>query len=310
MKSRTYINYFTLVSTITLTILALFVLVPQSDSLQSGMETVKSAGKIELLIGVILMLLTYVAAALTLQSIALRRIYFKPTLLVQIASGFASKLVPAGIGGFALNTRYLQKNKHSVLQAGSVMALNGLLGFLGHNLILIGGLIFYRESLGKIFKIDVPVAWISLIAVIVLCLVIGAVYKFKQIILRSIRDFKRTLKYYRSEPASVLGGFVGAMAVTVLFTAALYVSALSLGVSMSLPETFVAYTVMSVGAAVTPTPGGIGGAEAALTGILVALGLDTATGFAVALAFRFITYWLPIVPGFIFFNYILRKQYI
>lgn len=310
MKNRIYVNYFTVVSTITLALLVLLVLVPQSESLQSGVDTVRNAGKVELLTGAVLMLLTYVAATLTLQCIALRKISFKPTLLVQFASGFASKLVPAGIGGFALNTRYLNKQKHSMVQAGSVMALNGLLGFLGHNLILIGGLVFYRDSVTKIFAIHLPSQFVTLGVIALLLMLCGLGVVLRKKFLKLIRDFKRTIWFYRSRPYMLLGGFIGALVVTILFTAILYLSAVTLGVTLSLPETFIAYTAMSIGAAVTPTPGGIGGAEAALTGILVALGLDTANAFAIALIFRFITYWLPIVPGYIVFQHLLRRHLI
>ncbi len=308
MKSRTYINYFTLVSTITLALLALFVLVPQSESLQSGMEAVRSADKLVLLLGIFLMFLTYAAAALTLKCIALRNIAFLPILLVQFASGFASKLVPAGIGGFALNTRYLQKQRHSVIQASSVMAFNGILGFLGHNLILIGGLLFYRDSLGKIFQGNISAMFVLTLLLLLIGLPIVLAIVLKKRMKGTVRDLRRTMQFYRSKPQIIVGGFFGAMAVTVLFTSILYCSALSLGVSMSWPEVFIAYTVMSIGAAVTPTPGGIGGAEAALTGILIALGHDTATAFAVALIFRFITFWLPIIPGYAFFQLLLHRQ--
>lgn len=308
MKNRSSINYFALISTITLVMLGLAVLVPQSESLQSGLYTVRGANKLNMLEGLGLMFLTYAAAAMTIRAIALRPIQFMKTLWVQIASGFASKLVPAGIGGFALNTRYLVKNKHSVLQASSVMALNGVLGFCGHMLILASGLVFFTESFSKVFEVRLPSRLVLLLGLAAVCILLIALYSLRRKLTKFLRDFRTTLRFYRTKPLVVLAGFIGAMCVTVLFTLALYVSAQSVGVSLSLPEAFIAYTVMSVGAAVTPTPGGMGGAEAALTGILVALGLDTATAFAVALVFRFITFWLPIVPGFICFQILLRNK--
>jgi uncharacterized membrane protein YbhN (UPF0104 family) len=52
----------------------------------------------------------------------------------------------------------------------------------------------------------------------------------------------------------------------------------------------------------TPTPGGIGGAEAALTAGLVASGQSAADSLAAALLFRAVTYWLPMVLGYAAFQ--------
>jgi uncharacterized protein (TIRG00374 family) len=48
-----------------------------------------------------------------------------------------------------------------------------------------------------------------------------------------------------------------------------------------------------------PTPGGIGAAEAALVAGYTAVGVDSSTAFAAVLLFRLVTFWLPILPGWI-----------
>jgi glycosyltransferase 2 family protein len=52
----------------------------------------------------------------------------------------------------------------------------------------------------------------------------------------------------------------------------------------------------AVGAA-SPAPGGLGAVDAALTGALIRFSVPAGMAVAAVLAFRFLTYWLPAVPG-------------
>lgn len=58
----------------------------------------------------------------------------------------------------------------------------------------------------------------------------------------------------------------------------------------------------SIGSAV-PTPGGVGGVEAALIAVLTGAGVDRASAAAAVVVFRLITYWLPVLPGYICLRY-------
>ena len=55
-----------------------------------------------------------------------------PTLLAQVAASFASNLAPAGVGGMALNVRYLQKSGVDAPVAASSVGLNAVAGFAVH----------------------------------------------------------------------------------------------------------------------------------------------------------------------------------
>ena len=63
-----------------------------------------------------------------------------------------------------------------------------------------------------------------------------------------------------------------------------------------------AAAVYLAGAAVAtaaPTPGGIGATEAALVAGYTAVGVEASVAFAAVLLFRLITFWLPILPGWL-----------
>ena len=58
----------------------------------------------------------------------------------------------------------------------------------------------------------------------------------------------------------------------------------------------------SVGSAV-PTPGGVGGVEAALIAVLTGAGVDSASAAAAVVVFRLVTYWLPVPFGYLCLRY-------
>ncbi|MFC4358710.1 YbhN family protein [Halobium salinum] len=83
----------------------------------------------------------------------------------------------------------------------------------------------------------------------------------------------------------------------VLFAAPLYLSARSLGITID-PLIVLFIVPASTLAGVTPTPGGLGGVEAAIVGLLVALTpLGTGTAAAVALLYRVASYWFVVLVG-------------
>jgi uncharacterized protein (TIRG00374 family) len=56
-----------------------------------------------------------------------------------------------------------------------------------------------------------------------------------------------------------------------------------------------------------PTPGGLGGVEAAMSAGLTAAGLDAGLAVSSVLLFRLVTFWLPTVPGYFAFTWLQKK---
>lgn len=293
-------------------LVAAYVLIPQLDAVQESFIALREVNPVLMLIAVIATFLTFMAASLTLTQIAVKKIIFGKTLQVQVASGFATKLAPAGIGGFALNTRYLTKQRHSVVQASSVMALNGLLGFIGHVCIIITALLFAKETLEQTVVVNFPDTawWLIVILLLTLVLAVVCLKGLRKRIRQAVRQLQALAVFFANKPGRLLLGFLGALLVTLLYTLTLFVCAAALGVQLNLLQSLLVFTAGAIGASVTPTPGGLGGAEAALTAALIAVGLDSGIALSVALTYRLVTYWIPILPGFIFFHRVLSRNYI
>lgn len=59
-----------------------------------------------------------------------------------------------------------------------------------------------------------------------------------------------------------------------------------------------------------PIPGGIGVAEAVMTGFLVAVGVDQSAAFAATVSYRFITFYLPATEGYFGMKWLERNEYL
>ena len=108
-----------------------------------------------------------------------------------------------------------------------------------------------------------------------------------------------------------LGELFGATLVTeVLYALALAASCRAYGVHLGLAQLIAVNVVASTLAGLVPVPGGIGAAEAALAGGLVALGIPEAVAFAIAITDRLCTYYLPPITGYFSLDWLRRKGYV
>jgi 2-methylcitrate dehydratase PrpD len=71
------------------------------------------------------------------------------------------------------------------------------------------------------------------------------------------------------------------------------------GLDLPFASAAFAYLVAMAAAALAPTPGGLVAIEVALTAALIGVGLDAEEALATALLFRVVTFWLPVVPGWL-----------
>jgi undecaprenyl-diphosphatase len=258
--------------------------------------------------------MTYVFAAASYRALLYYPIAFKKMYIIQGASSFASKLAPAGTGGLALNARFLTKNNHTITQATSIAAINNLMGFAGHMSLLLLVILFGASSFSEAFsiKITLPPFVVGIIIGAVLLVIGVLVYvpKLRKKIAKVLKQIRKDFSEYRKNPSKLFGSYFASVLVTLSYTGALYASAHALGATLSPLQILIVFTVGVATASVTPTPGGIGGAEAGLVAALTATGMDSSQALSITLLYRLATYWLPILPGFILFQYSLKKEYV
>jgi uncharacterized protein (TIRG00374 family) len=78
--------------------------------------------------------------------------------------------------------------------------------------------------------------------------------------------------------------------------AALWASFRAFGVTLAVPVVILSYFVGQL-ANTIPIPGGVGGVEGGMIGSFIAFGVNGADAVLGVLAYRAISYWLPMLPG-------------
>jgi len=293
-------------------LLTLYVLVPRLSSFQNSFATLRQADVAYIGLGLIFWLVTFLAAALVYKLIAPRRLPYPQILLIQLASGFTNRLAPLGAGALAINARYLIKRGHSTIQAGALVALNNILGFFGNAVLLLAAIIILPDSLNNSLNIH-PKTTSLLIAIILIGLAVGL--GFLTIISSSLvhkvrKATKLLLQIIFGRPHRLFLALLTSMAITASYTLVLYFIGLAFNAHLSIAQALFVLTVGVLAATITPTPGGIGGAEAGLVAALISIGITSHQALAVALTYRFLVYWLPILPGLAAFQSALRRRYI
>ena len=80
------------------------------------------------------------------------------------------------------------------------------------------------------------------------------------------------------------------------------------GQSIPLVDLTLIYLVASAIGSALPTPGGMGGTEAALTAGLIGAGITSPIAFSIAVLLRVLTYYIRIPMGWFAMRYLERKN--
>jgi uncharacterized membrane protein YbhN (UPF0104 family) len=292
-------------------VIGLYVILPQVGNFKSSWGLLRHPDIGWTLLAIIFTLGTYLAAATTYVLLAFKRLAYLPTVVVQFAAMFINRLLPVGIGALGANYSYLTKNEHSASQAATTVAVNNLLGFVGHNLlVLIMILVWggnealgsnYGHSLAGFLKIVVPI----LVIVLLMAVLIG-----RRRVLGALAAVEKQLLSYKQRPFNLLGALLSSMALTSFNVLCLYACSLALGVHLSFVVVLLIFTVGVGAGSVSPTPGGLGGFEAGLVAGFLAYRVDSSSALAIALLFRLISYWLTLVIGAFALIAAQRRHYI
>ena len=123
-----------------------------------------------------------------------------------------------------------------------------------------------------------------------------------------IREFYRLLDRIAATPRRVAYTLVFSFVGWVFFALPLYLAGLTLGYHLDPLVVLFAVPASSL-ASIVPTPGGLGGVEAALVGLLVALTpITPGTAAGIALVYRVASYWFALGVGGIAALYVVYRS--
>jgi undecaprenyl-diphosphatase len=257
--------------------------------------------------------LTYGGAAVSLAGAVPVHLRPVPLLAAQLASSFAGRLVPAGIGGMALNVRYLQRSGLDLATATSSIGLSYAAGTAVHVVLLLGFAVAAGRSLtASVGPVGSPaVLWgaLGLLGVSLAAVAVPAVRR--QLAARLAPPLRRSAHGVAAalhSPGGLALLFGGSAATTLGYLGCLYASTRALGGDVGLATVGVVYLAGATVAAAAPTPGGLGAIEAALVAGLVGAGMDHTIAVPAVFLYRLATFWLPVLPGWAAFTWLRRSH--
>ena len=256
-------------------------------------------------------LLTYFAASVVITSFAPMALSWVRTFLVQLASTFVSLVAPAAVGNIGTNTRYIQQQGAQPAVALASVGASQVFVFFSYIVLVVVFGVFTGRQQGP----DL-IPGRTLLTVVGGVVIVGALTVAlpltRRIIAARIRPLveptlPRLVEMAR-QPHRMAMALAGALALNLTYAAALYASVYAYGGDLTYPTIGFVYLAAGAVGSAAPTPGGIGAVEAALAAGLTAAGLDGATAVQSALLFRAATFWVPVIPGWISFQWLQRRN--
>lgn len=272
---------------------------------------VRDARPAWVLAALVAMATTYVGAGYAVVGFVPEKLPVLRTIAVQLGLGFVRLVAPPAVGAVAVNVRYLVRSGVSAAGAAASMAASQLAAFvIGIVLIPVLGTITGRSVTRSAPGTTVVVAVLAVLAVAIAVVAVWS--RLRNRVLASARRFVNValprLSEVAQQPWKLVQGIGGTLLITAGYVACLDLSARAFGVDV--PVTLIAVVFLTgntVGSAL-PTPGGLGAVEAVLTAGLTAVGVPAATAVTTVLLFRLVSFWLPLLPGWVTWTILQRRR--
>lgn len=301
-------------------IIFVFAVLPQLAGFGKSLHRLRYGNKLWLAAGVGLegiSLFGYVALLRTIFSCDGVRIGWRSSYQITMAGTVATKLLAAGgAGGIALTVWALRAAGLSARSVARRMTSFEILlyaVFMGALVIFGGGLatgLLPGHSSSALTVLPAIFGAGVTALVLVLGLSAGGAQRWLSAQARRARRGRRMLERLATMPRTLHDGFettreilrrprpglLGAIAYWAFDIATLWAAFRAFGASPDVDVVVLAYFVGQL-ANVLPLPGGIGGVEGGMIGSFIALGVNGSTAALAVLTYRFISFWLPIVPG-------------
>jgi len=254
------------------------------------------------LLGLAVSALTYVGAAAALWACASGVVSFRNLVIMQFANTFAATTTPAGVGGLALSTRFLQKAGLGTLRATAAVALQQAVQVITHVTLLI----FFSVAAGATADLShfVPGTTVLYLLGGVALGMLGTflfVPKARRWLDTAVRprlkEVSGELVDLVREPKRLAVIVLGCATTTLGMALVLWASIEAFGGDTNFVTVTIVTMVGGTLASAAPTPGGVGAVEAALIGGLAAFGVTAAVGVPSVLLYRVLTCWLPVFAG-------------
>jgi uncharacterized membrane protein YbhN (UPF0104 family) len=253
------------------------------------------------LAGLGVLLLSVLASAGVYGALSPKPLNFWRTALVQTAGLGVNRLLPAGSGALGVSYLYLRANKLTKTMAATIAAANNLLGFGGHILLLLTACILWPSSLSHFHNLSLSSFSLALVGG---GLIVVGVAVLWLVSTRSSRF--ASLRPLFARPSRLIIALWCSLAITLCYITAVMLAAQAFGYTLSPAAALIVLSFGVAAASAIPIPGGVGAAEAGLYFGLHSYGLSDADALAIAVLYRTMTFWLPLLVGAIAFGAVAK----
>ncbi|MBY8881241.1 flippase-like domain-containing protein [Streptomyces sp. PLK6-54] len=259
--------------------------------------------------------LTWVCAATAQQGAVVETLPPGRLLAAQFAASAANHVLPAGVGGNAVNLRFLVRRGLSPTRSVAALAVRACATVIGR-LVLLGAVLAFFPGALHIRRViaggpGMP-AHPLVIALTAAAVLTGAYVLTRcarrmrerlRAFLASVATDVRTLHANRARIAALWGG---ALAFPAMHAAVVVAVMRAVHAPVPVSGVVAAYLCASTAAGWMPTPAGLGSLDAALALALVTAGASVVAATSAVLGYRLVTTWLPLIPGVVVLVVLMR----
>jgi len=261
--------------------------------------------------------MTWVCAATAQQGAVVESLPPGRLLAAQFAASAANHVLPAGVGGNAVNLRFLVRRGLSPTRSVAALTVRACATVIGRLVLLVvvlasfpGALHIRRVAAGGS---GVP-AHPLLIAAVAAAVLTGGYLLSRcarrrrdrmRAVLASLATDVRALHGNRARIAALWGG---ALTFPAMHAAVVVAVMRALHAPVPVSGVVAAYLCASTAAGWLPTPAGLGSLDAALALALVTAGASAVAATSAVLGYRLVTTWLPLIPGVVVLAVLMRSR--
>jgi glycosyltransferase 2 family protein len=141
------------------------------------------------------------------------------------------------------------------------------------------------------------------------CLLVAASKKLRAKIISALSSMLGVVFSLIRRPRALVAAIGTSMMITGAFVGSLWAACHSVGFAPSLLDLFLVFVAGNTAVSFSPTPGGIGAVEAAMSAVLIGAGSTPTSAVAGVLVYRIISFWLPVLPGFVAYKIADKRDY-
>jgi uncharacterized protein (TIRG00374 family) len=280
-------------------------------------EALRTVSKIEawwfiVLLGLFWILLPLTAINYKLISPKPKKIDIATTSLAHLAGAGPGRIIPGGIGNLSIGAMHLKKSGLTIEQGVSVVATNNIIGLITTLGLVVTALIVRPETVriisSSLTSQQLIVLALACIALLVLFQWLLHARRTRREIIKTSHSWKKIITRLTSSPVRISAVFVVSLLILLAHTTILHFSGIALDVDMHFIDALIALSFGVAIGIIIPTPGGVGGVEAGIVATFIAIGYDFATATSIAVLFRIVTYWQPLLPGTLSYLYLREKN--